>query len=147
MSGNDVPFGAFRFEPQASDQTPPGGRYSNCKHSPWEAGNLWSQPEGLPLPGGLGSFPPDSAACLLPISGCSNGGRNPCPISASEGRERNRKIQFRVKFCCKRDPQLPQRWGKGDTAGQKSPGRPFFPALLSLHSACTSTSFKLKPQG
>lgn len=40
-------------------------------------------PPRLSLPPSLGSFPPSSATDCLPDSGCSDRGRNPCPVSAS----------------------------------------------------------------
>lgn len=43
-------FGAFGFGLQAQAQAPPGGRYSNCRHHPWEAPNLWEEPAHTVLP-------------------------------------------------------------------------------------------------
>ena len=75
-----------------------------------------------PFPPGPGSFPPNSAAQFLPDAGYSDRGRNPCPISVSEGRERNRKIQS-PGFCSAVERMgnggtLP---GKGHQAGFSSP--------------------------
>lgn len=60
---------------------PAGCRCSNCRPKPWEVPNFWGEPAQS------GSFLPSSAAYFLSDSGCSDTGRNPGPVSASDGRK------------------------------------------------------------
>lgn len=96
----------------------------------------------MSLPGGLGSFLHSSAAYSHPDSGCSDRGRNLCPISALDSGESNRKIQFRVKFCCKKAPAASARGRTGDTVRQTSPGRLFSPSLNPLNAPAEESQCK-----
>ena len=81
-------------------------------------GRLGIPAAGRLLPGGPGSFPPNSAAHFLPDSGYS--GEKPLSyFCVRKQTEEQENPVFRVLVCCRKDGE----WG--DTARRRLPGRLF----------------------
>lgn len=107
------PFGSG-CKPKPEHHLVAGTQTASTLPSGWEPTSRVS----LPLPRGLGSFPPNSAAYFLPDSGCSDRGKKSCSIFASDGRGRNRKIQFGVRLSCRKNPNCLVMRNGGHCQGQ-----------------------------
>lgn len=101
--------------------------------------NSGVSPPRLSLPPSLGSFPPSSATDFLPDSGCSDRGRNPCPVSASDAEKGTGTSSLGFS---RKDPDCLRDGRAGGTANQKSLSRLFLSQPNPLQAPAQDAQLK-----